>query len=115
VCLAPLQLHPSLVISFFHRFASAHPQSLFTSSVMKVFAQLSVAALASYASATAIDVNKRASPLSVELAAAGNSQVKVTVTNNGEKALNLLSKGTFLDEKLPVEKVTIYSAGGSKS
>jgi deuterolysin len=81
---------------------------------MKVFSQLSVAALASYATAASVDVNKRETPLSVKLAATGNSEVKVTVTNNGDKTLNLLSKGTFLDEHTPVEKVTMYSAGGSK-
>lgn len=82
---------------------------------MKVFSQLTVAALASYATAASVDVNKRETPLSVKLAASGNSEVKVTLTNNGEKTLNLLSKGTFLDEENPVEKVTMYSAGGSKS
>jgi deuterolysin len=81
---------------------------------MKVFGQLSIAALASYATAASVDVFKRETPLTVELAAAGNSEVKVTLTNNGEKTLNLLSKGTFLDEVNPVEKVTLYSAGGSK-
>lgn len=80
---------------------------------MKGFTQLSLAALAAYASATAINVNKRDSPLSVELTASGNSEVKVTVTNTGTKTLNLLSKGTFLDEVNPVEKVSVYSAGGS--
>lgn len=81
---------------------------------MKVFSQLSVAALASYATAASVDVFKRETPLGVQLAVAGNSEVKVTITNNGEKTLNLLSKGTFLDEQTPVEKVTMYSAGGSK-
>jgi len=38
----------------------------------------------------------------------------VAVTNNGDKPVNLLSKGTFLDEVNPVEKVTMYSAAGSK-
>jgi deuterolysin len=80
---------------------------------MKTFAQLSVAALASYATAASVDINKRETPLSVQLTATGNSEVKIAVTNNGEKTLNLLSKGTFLDEKTPVEKVSIYSAGGS--
>lgn len=80
---------------------------------MKVFSQLTVAALASYATAASVDVNKRETPLSVKLAASGNSEVKVTLTNNGAKTLNLLSKGTFLDEQNPVEKVTMYSAGGS--
>ncbi|KAH8724075.1 Deuterolysin metalloprotease family-domain-containing protein [Phaeosphaeriaceae sp. PMI808] len=80
---------------------------------MKVFGQLSIAALATYATAASIDVNKRDTPLSVKLAASGNSEVKVTLTNNGQKTLNLLSKGTFLDENNPVEKVSVYSAGGS--
>jgi deuterolysin len=61
-----------------------------------------------------VDVNRRDTPLSVELAASGNSEVKVTLVNKGDKTLNLLSKGTFLDEEMPVEKVSIYSAGGSK-
>lgn len=81
---------------------------------MKVFSQLSVAALASYATAASVDVLKRETPLSVELTAAGNSEVKVVLTNNGDKTLNLLSKGTFLDEENPIEKVTMYSSGGSK-
>lgn len=82
---------------------------------MKGFIQLSLATLAAYASATAVNINKRDSPLSVALTASGNSEVKIAVTNNGDKAINLLSKGTFLDEVNPVEKVTMYSAGGSKS
>ncbi|KAF2799333.1 neutral protease 2-like protein [Melanomma pulvis-pyrius CBS 109.77] len=81
---------------------------------MKGFAQISLAALISYASATAINVNKRASPLSVVLTAAGNSEVKIAVTNNGEAALNLLSKGTFLDEANPVEKVKMFAAGNTQ-
>lgn len=75
---------------------------------------MSVAALASLASAASVDLNKRDSPLSVALTASGNSEVKVAVTNNGDKTLNLLSKGTFLDEVNPVEKVNVYSSGGSK-
>lgn len=81
---------------------------------MKAFTQLSLAALASYATAASVDVFKRETPLTVELVAAGNTEVKVTVTNNGDKTVNLLSKGTFLDEQTPVEKVSVYSAGGSK-
>lgn len=80
---------------------------------MKVFTQLSIAALASYATAASVDVSKRDTPLTVKLAAVGNSEVKVTLVNSGDKTLNLLSKGTFLDEVNPIEKVTMYSAGGS--
>ena len=76
--------------------------------------QLSVAALAAVASAASVDVNKRDTPLSIRLESVGNSEVKIAVTNNGEKALNLLSKGTFLDEVAPVEKVQVYSAAGCK-
>jgi deuterolysin len=82
---------------------------------MKGFTQLSLAALAAYVSATAINVNKRESPLGVTLEAAGNSEVKVAVTNNGASTINLLSKGTFLDEVNPVQKVKMFSSGGSKS
>ncbi|CAO2651971.1 Nn.00g002540.m01.CDS01 [Neocucurbitaria sp. VM-36] len=81
---------------------------------MKVLSQLSIAALASYATAASVNVLKRETPLHVELTATGNSEVKVIVTNGGDKTVNLLSKGTFLDEHLPVEKVTVFSAGGSK-
>jgi deuterolysin len=81
---------------------------------MKGITQLSLAALAAYASAISVDLNKRESPLSVVLSASGNTEVKVTVTNNGDKTLNLLSKGTFLDEVNPVEKVSVYSTSGSK-
>jgi deuterolysin len=79
---------------------------------MKTFAQLSVAALATVASAASVDINKRDTPLSIKLESIGNSEVKIAVTNNGEKALNLLSKGTFLDEVAPVEKVQVYTAAG---
>jgi len=72
-----------------------------------------LATLVACASATVINVNKRETPLSVELTASGNTEVKVAVTNNGEAAVNLLSKGTFLDEASPVEKVHMYTAGGS--
>lgn len=74
--------------------------------------QLSVAALAAVASAASVDINKRDSPLSIKLESVGNSEVKIAVTNNGEKVLNLLSKGTFLDEVAPVEKVQVYSTAG---
>jgi anti-sigma-K factor RskA len=121
VCLTPKILHrhcsptPSLSLQLAHQTLALSLSSiahrLFK---MKVISQLTVAALATYATAASVDVNKRDTPLSVKLVASGNSEVKVTVTNNGEKTLNLLSKGTFLDEQMPVEKVSIYSAGGSK-
>jgi anti-sigma-K factor RskA len=117
--------HQKLTISTDHRLlrylSSLHTRSSLSLSIiihrlfiMKVSSQFAVAALASYATAASVDVHKRETPLSVKLAATGNSEVKVTLTNNGEKTLNLLSKGTFLDEQLPVEKVEMYAAGGSK-
>ncbi|KAF2262948.1 hypothetical protein CC78DRAFT_618044 [Lojkania enalia] len=80
---------------------------------MKGFASLSLAALVASASAAVVNVNKRETPLTVELTPSGNSEVQIAVTNNGAKPVNLLSTGTFLDEASPVEKVTMYSAGGS--
>lgn len=81
---------------------------------MKGFTQFSLAALATYASAFSVDLNKRESPLTIDLTSSGNTEVKVSVTNNGESSLNLLSKGTFLDEDLPVERVSVFSKKGSK-
>lgn len=81
---------------------------------MKFISQLTLAALVSYASSTAVDVHKRDSPLNVKIDATGNSEVKLTLVNSGNKPLNLLSTGTLLDEKNPVEKVSMYTAGGSK-
>lgn len=82
--------------------------------IMKGIAQFTLAALTACATATVINVNKRETPLSVELTASGNTEVKLAVTNTGDKAINLLSKGTIFDEVHPVEKVQIYSADGSK-
>lgn len=80
---------------------------------MKSFTQFTLAALAASANAVSVNLNKRESPLSIDLAASGNTEVKVAVTNNGNKTLNLLSKGTFLDEVNPVEKVSVFSNSGS--
>ncbi|KAL1592804.1 hypothetical protein SLS60_011220 [Paraconiothyrium brasiliense] len=80
---------------------------------MKGFTQFSLAALAASVSAVSVNLNKRESPLSVALSKSGNTEVKVAVTNNGGKTLNLLSKGTFLDESNPVERVSVYSNSGS--
>jgi deuterolysin len=82
---------------------------------MKGFTQFTLAAFATYVGAASVALNKRESPLSVVLSASGNTEVKVAVTNNGDKTLNLLSKGTFLDEENPVEKVSVFSTSGSKS
>ena len=81
---------------------------------MRVSSQLLVAALASYATAASFNVFKRETPLAVKLTAAGNSEVKATVTNTGGKTVSLLKKGTFLDDEMPVEKVSVYSTEGGK-
>jgi deuterolysin len=81
---------------------------------MKGIIKFTLVALATYASAASVNLNKRESPLGVILSASGNTEVKVAVTNNGNKTLNLLSKGTFLDEENPVEKVSVFSTSGSK-
>ncbi|KAK7705482.1 hypothetical protein SLS57_010016 [Botryosphaeria dothidea] len=75
---------------------------------MKFSAGLSLV-LAATASATAINLNKRDTPLDVKLEMIGNSEVKATVTNKGLSALKLYKTGTILD-KAPVEKVEINSA-----
>ncbi|KAF2452068.1 neutral protease 2-like protein [Karstenula rhodostoma CBS 690.94] len=80
---------------------------------MKGFTQFTLAALAASVTAVSVNLNKRESPLSIVLSKSGNTEVKVAVTNNGGKTLNLLSKGTFLDEVNPVEKVSVYSNSGS--
>lgn len=67
-------------------------------------------ALATTASCTVIDLDKRASPLDVTLTPLGNTKVKAAVTNNGDVSYNLFYKGTFLDEA-PVDKLHVTSAG----
>ncbi|KEQ87884.1 hypothetical protein M438DRAFT_403200, partial [Aureobasidium pullulans EXF-150] len=65
-------------------------------------------ALATTASCTVIDLDKRASPLDVTLTPLGNTKVKAAVTNNGDVSYNLFYKGTFLDEA-PVDKLHVTS------
>ncbi|KAF1995534.1 hypothetical protein P154DRAFT_580729 [Amniculicola lignicola CBS 123094] len=75
---------------------------------------LVLAALTSFVSAIVVPLHRRDSPLSVEISPLGNTEVTLTVTNKGDKAFNLLSKGTFLDEQNPVEKVTVYSVAATQ-
>ncbi|KAK2873336.1 hypothetical protein FQN49_002432 [Arthroderma sp. PD_2] len=49
--------------------------------------------------------------IDVKLSSAGNSMVKATITNNGDRALNLLKFHTIMDSN-PTRKVNIYSKGG---
>jgi deuterolysin len=81
---------------------------------MKTIIILLLVAWATYISAASVDLFKRDGPLSVQLTAAGNSLVKVLVMNNGDAPLNLLSTDTLLDDKRPVERITLYSNHGCK-
>lgn len=79
------------------------------------FSVLSInAAIASLASATAIDLTKRDTPLEVKLTATGNSKVNVAVTNTGATEYNLFYKGSFLDSETPVDKLTVSGTTASK-
>lgn len=50
------------------------------------------------------------SMIDVKLSATGNSMVKATITNNGNRALNLLKFHTIMDSN-PTRKVSIESEG----
>ncbi|KAF3491129.1 neutral protease 2 [Arthroderma uncinatum] len=53
------------------------------------------------------------SMIDVKLSATGNSMVKATITNNGDRALNLLRFHTIMDSN-PTRKVNIYQKGGAE-
>ncbi|KAH8707116.1 Deuterolysin metalloprotease family-domain-containing protein [Phaeosphaeriaceae sp. PMI808] len=74
------------------------------------FQTLSVAALASLASAVSTALNKRDSPLDVSLSITGNTAVKATIKNTGSEDLKLFKTGTFFDDS-HVEKVEVFKAG----
>lgn len=76
------------------------------------FTVSTIAAMASLSAASPVLFEKRAPALNVALAATGNTQVSVKVTNTGAEDLNLLSEGTMLDSA-PTEKLKVYSAGAS--
>ena len=67
-----------------------------------------LAALVATVSATAIDLEKRDSPLSVSLTQVEDSKVKVALTNNDEASYKVFYKGTFLDEA-PTDKLSVSS------
>ncbi|KAF9631833.1 Peptidase M35 deuterolysin [Lasiodiplodia theobromae] len=68
----------------------------------------SLLALATVVSGTAVNLNKRDTPLDVKLEMVGNSEVKATLTNNGDAALKLFKVGSILD-KTAVEKAEVNS------
>ncbi|KAM5449635.1 putative deuterolysin [Microsporum audouinii] len=53
------------------------------------------------------------SMIDVKLSSAGNSMVKATITNNGDRALNLLKFHTIMDSN-PTRKVSIESQDGKE-
>lgn len=69
---------------------------------------LSLLSLVTYALAARVNVNKRASPLTVNVETVGNSAVKASITNTGAEPLKLLKTGSVLDS-LAVEKAEIYA------
>ncbi|KAF2462093.1 Deuterolysin metalloprotease family-domain-containing protein [Lineolata rhizophorae] len=77
---------------------------------MKFLTHLAWATFASLANCHSIGhLNKRDTPLSIELQMEGNTMVKAFLTNTGDVGLNLLKKGTILDDSAPVEKVEVNS------
>lgn len=50
------------------------------------------------------------SSVDVKIESAGNTRVKVTVTNTGAENLRLLKTGSFLSDA-PVRKVNVFSEG----
>ncbi|KAL1796060.1 hypothetical protein ACET3X_006284 [Alternaria dauci] len=83
---------------------------------MKLFTNKLIAVLAflSYTIAASVNMLQTEGPLNVQLAASGDTVVKMTITNIGDTTLNLLSTGTLLDETLPVKRITLYSNSSSK-
>ena len=93
---------------------NSHPHIDFSgisqSSNMK-YSVAAITALASTVSATAINLDKRASPLAVDLTPVSDTKVKVVLTNTGSTDYNLFYKGTFLDTDSPADKFFVSSAG----
>lgn len=69
----------------------------------------SIAVMAATASAAAVDLSKRDSPLEVTLTKVEDSKVKVALTNSGDTGYNLLYKETFLDDA-PTDKLIVSSS-----
>ncbi|KAL8903087.1 MAG: hypothetical protein Q9207_004166 [Kuettlingeria erythrocarpa] len=71
-------------------------------------------ALLPLVSSVAVDLQKRASDVSVTLSSAGGTVVKATVTNNAAQTFKFLKAGTFLDPA-PVEKATVFKSGAAQA
>lgn len=75
---------------------------------MKFFAGL---CLATSALAVSIDrLEKRDSPLAINIESVGNSAVKATIVNTGSSPIKVFKTGTILDTK-PIEKTQVFSGG----
>lgn len=70
------------------------------------FSVAPLVAAAGMASAAVMD-KSASSPMSVSLTPMGNHMVKATITNTGNKALNVFNRGTLLDENTPTDKLHI--------
>ncbi|OAL73506.1 hypothetical protein A7D00_1533 [Trichophyton violaceum] len=79
---------------------------------MKFLTALSaIGALVATATAAAVpNTPAKQSMIDVQLSATGNTMIKATITNKGDKALNLLQFNTILD-KNPTRKVRVYQNG----
>lgn len=69
----------------------------------------SLATIIGLASAAAVDKHA-SSPLSVNIEPMGETVVRATITNNGEKDYNIMQKGTILDTA-PVNKFAVTKGG----
>lgn len=77
---------------------------------MKFFAGLS---LATSALALSIErIEKRDSPLAVNIESVGNSAVKATIVNTGAEAVKVFKTGSLLDD-IAVEKTQVFAGGKS--
>lgn len=76
-------------------------------STMKLFA---IFTILSAASATAVDLTQRITPLNVRLESTGNTEVKAWITNTGGLPLKLFKTGSILDDS-EVEKAKVFQKG----
>jgi len=65
-----------------------------------------VSSLASLAAAAAVSLSQQDSLLNVKIERVGNSEVKASISNNGNEVLRILKTGSILDSA-PVEKVKV--------
>ena len=70
---------------------------------------LSVSALVAVASAASVNLNKRASPLTLTLSHVDGAVVKADLTNTGSTGYNLLFSGTILDDR-PTDDLVVSAA-----